>query len=57
MRNLAELEFGLTGVLMTTTPPPVANLIPGKYGIDPGLGAAATRVSATSSHLQVPALQ
>merc|ERR1711928_193673 len=47
-RNSAELEFGLTGVLMTTTPPHDQPAPPGWCRIDPGLGLAATRVPAAS---------
>ena len=41
--NSTELEFGLTGVLLTITPEHAQT---GWCRIDPGLGAAATRVPA-----------
>ena len=51
-RNLAELEFGLTRILFDNHTAPMTNLSPsvrsGCAGIDPGLGAATTRVPAAS---------
>ena len=47
-RNLAELEFSLTRVLMTTTPPSWPTCTSRWCRIDPGLATAATRVPAAS---------
>ena len=49
MRGFRQSEFGMTGVLMTTTLPLGASRTSGVLGIDPGPGEAASRVPVASS--------